>query len=223
MEYVLARNVPEGNNDPELPYWNEQRQAGITGSIPPDKFFTHTQMEIVNAIRGAGLTPTGADLTQLFQAIQAMIAAEFSGGQTTIEVPPGVIAPFGGPAAPTGWLKCNGQAVSRETYSALFGACGVYWGPGDNATTFNLPDFRGEFIRGWDDARGVDAGRVFGSFQADEFKAHTHPMQQIEIIGNGERDNNAQAGVNFNAANTGTAGGNETRPRNKAALYIIKT
>ncbi|CAI2936165.1 phage tail protein [Aminobacter niigataensis] len=223
MEYVLPRNTPEGNNDPELPYWNEARQAGVTGSIPPDKFFTHTQMEIVNAIKDAGLTPTGADLTQLAQAIRAMIAAEFSGGQTTIEVPPGIIAPYAGNAAPTGWLKCNGQLVSRETYSALFGAISTAWGVGDGATTFALPDLRGEFIRGWDDGRGVDAGRAFATFQADELKAHTHGYQQIEIIGNGERDNNAQAGVNFTAANTASTGGSETRPRNRAALYIIKT
>lgn len=223
MEYVLPRNVPVGNNDPELPYWNENRQAGITGAIPPDKAFTNPQMEIVNAIRGAGLTPSGDDLTQLFQAIQALIAAEFSGGQTTIEVPPGNISPYAGNAAPTGWLKCNGQLVSRETYSALFGAIGTAWGAGDGATTFRLPDLRGEFIRGWDDGRGIDPGREFASYQADEFKAHTHTHQQIEIIGNGERDNNAQAGVNFIGANTGSTGGSETRPRNLALLYIIKT
>ncbi len=223
MEYVLPRNVPPGNNDPLLGYWNESRQAGIMGAIPPGDFFTHVQMEILNTIDLAGLTPNGLDLTQLYQAIQAMISAEFSGGQTTIEVPPGAMVPYAGNAAPTGWLKCNGQLVSRETYSALFGAIGIAWGPGDGATTFRLPDLRGEFIRGWDDGRGIDPGRVFASFQADEFKAHTHTHQQIELIPNGERDNNAQAGVNFEVANTGSTGGSETRPRNLAALYIIKT
>lgn len=223
MEYVLPRNVPDGNNDPELPYWNENRQAGLTGAIPTDKFFTNTQLEIINTIKNAGLTPAGDDLTQLWQAIQAMIAAEFSGGQTTIEVPPGIIAPYAGNAAPAGWLKCNGQLVSRGAFSALFGAIGTAWGEGDGATTFKVPDLRGEFIRGWDDGRGVDGGRAFASFQADEFKSHSHGYQQFEIIGNGERDNNAQAGVNLEAAVTAAAGGSETRPRNLAALYIIKT
>lgn len=67
--------------------------------------------------------------------------------------------------APTGWLKANGDAVSRTTYAALFAAIGTTYGEGDGSTTFNLPDLRGEFIRGWDDGRGVDSGRVMGSRQ----------------------------------------------------------
>lgn len=86
-----------------------------------------------------------------------------------------------------------------------------------------MPDFRGEFDRGWDDGRGIDPGRAFASHQMDELKSHTHSYQQFETIANGERDNNAQAGVNLNAAVTGLTGGSETRPRNLAVLFIIKT
>lgn len=53
--------------------------------------------------------------------------------------PPGLIAGYGGPAAPTGWLECNGDAVSREDYSRLFEAIDVAYGPGDGSTTFELP------------------------------------------------------------------------------------
>lgn len=67
------------------------------------------------------------------------------------------------PAA--GWLKCDGSAVSRTTYAALFAAIGTTYGAGDGATTFNVPDLRGEFIRVLDDGRGVDSGRTLGSFQ----------------------------------------------------------
>ncbi|HCM6673365.1 tail fiber protein [Klebsiella pneumoniae] len=67
--------------------------------------------------------------------------------------------------APTGWLKANGDAVSRTTYAALFAAIGTTFGAGDGSTTFNLPDLRGEFIRGWDDGRGVDPQRDLGSWQ----------------------------------------------------------
>ena len=57
-------------------------------------------------------------------------------------------------------------AISRTTYAALFAVIGETFGAGDGSTTFNLPDLRGEFIRGWDNSRGVDSGRVFGSAQA---------------------------------------------------------
>lgn len=58
--------------------------------------------------------------------------------------------------APKGWLKCNGEEVSRKEYLNLFNAIGTFFGEGDGEATFNLPDLRGEFIRGWDDERGVD-------------------------------------------------------------------
>lgn len=86
----------------------------------------------------------------------------------------GMVAPFAMNSAPSGWLKCNGQAVSRTTYSALFNAIGTLYGSGDGSTTFNLPDLRGEFVRGFDDGRGVDVGRTFGSAQSSANKAHTH-------------------------------------------------
>lgn len=84
-----------------------------------------------------------------------------------IEVaPPGKTAHFAMSTAPLGWLKANGAAVSRTAYAALFSAIGTMYGAGDGSTTFNLPDMRGEFVRGWDDGRGVDSGRVFGSAQS---------------------------------------------------------
>ena len=79
-----------------------------------------------------------------------------------------------GTSAPTGYLKANGAAVSRSTYAALFGVIGTLYGSGDGSTTFNLPDLRGEFVRGWDDGRGVDAGRAFGSDQAHAYQSHNH-------------------------------------------------
>ncbi|WON82297.1 MULTISPECIES: tail fiber protein [Chromobacterium] len=77
----------------------------------------------------------------------------------------GQVAYFATGDAPEGWLKANGTAVSRTEYAALFAAIGTRFGVGDGATTFNLPDLRGEFIRGWDDGRGVDAGRNLGASQ----------------------------------------------------------
>ena len=80
--------------------------------------------------------------------------------------------------APSGYLKCNGAAVSRTTYADLFAIIGTTHGSGDGSTTFNVPDLRGEFVRGWDDSRGVDSGRSFGSSQSDANKQHNHGVTQ---------------------------------------------
>ena len=80
---------------------------------------------------------------------------------------------------PSGYLKANGAAVSRITYSNLFAAIGTTFGAGDGPTTFNLPDLRGEFIRGFDDGRGVDSGRVLGSSQTDAFQGHWHNLYMV--------------------------------------------
>ena len=80
-------------------------------------------------------------------------------------VPPGMVNAFAGTTAPTGYLICDGSAVSRTTYADLFAVTGTNYGVGDGATTFNLPDLRGEFIRGFDAGRGVDPTRGFGSNQ----------------------------------------------------------
>ena len=126
-------------------------------------------------------------------------------------------------SAPTGWLSCDGSAVSRSTYSDLFAAISTTFGTGDGSTTFNVPDLRGEFIRGWDAGRGIDSGRSFGSAQADEFKAHDHDVSWTAAEGGsgaGSRVENCNSGY-INRA-TETVGGNETRPRNIALLYCIK-
>ena len=91
-------------------------------------------------------------------------------------VPSGAVLYFAGRTAPAGWLKANGAAVSRTAYAALFAAIGTTYGAGDGRSTFNLPDLRGEFLRGWDDGRGVDAGRVFGSAQAHALQSHQHGL-----------------------------------------------
>lgn len=135
----------------------------------------------------------------------------------------GEVCYFARNTAPTGFLKANGAAVSRTTYSALFAAIGTTFGVGDGSTTFNLPDMRGEFPRGWDDARGVDSGRVFGSAQADDFKSHTHTQQANAAGGAGSGNVSGSANTNnSNGGQTLATGGTETRPRNIALLACIK-
>lgn len=135
------------------------------------------------------------------------------------------VAYFPMAAAPSGWLKANGAAVSRSAYAALFALIGTTFGAGDGATTFNLPDLRGEFVRGLDDGRGVDAGRALGSAQGDAFQDHVHNFHIYQQAGAG-------AGVARNGTGNGpglldtygaTAGATtETRPRNVALLPCIK-
>ena len=81
-------------------------------------------------------------------------------------VPAGTVIHVAMSNAPDGYLAANGSAVSRQTYARLFAAIGTTFGGGDGSTTFNLPDLRGEFIRGWDNGRGVDSERQLGSWQA---------------------------------------------------------
>lgn len=98
----------------------------------------------------------------------------FSREETRQMAPPGMVAHFANAVAPAGWLKANGAEVSRTAYADLFAAIGTAFGVGDGFNTFLLPDLRGEFVRGADDGRNVDPGRVLGSAQADQNKAHSH-------------------------------------------------
>ena len=148
--------------------------------------------------------------------------------QIAIGVPTGVIMIYSSDIVPFGWLECNGDAVSRTTYSKLFSVIGTTYGSGNGTTTFNLPDLRGEFIRGWDHGRGVDKNRIFGSTQEDEIKSHNHPLKYADYWqtdGPG-RMPYLQSNVSVYGISTNTiqnTGGTETRPRNVALMYIIKT
>lgn len=85
----------------------------------------------------------------------------------------GSVVWFADSTPPEGYLVCNGASVSRAAYSELFAVIGTRFGSVDSAH-FNLPDLRGEFIRGWDNSRGIDVGRTLGSFQTESLSAHSH-------------------------------------------------
>lgn len=72
----------------------------------------------------------------------------------------GIISAYAGTSAPTGWLLCYGQAVSRTTYADLFAVISTTYGSGDGSTTFNVPDIRGRVIAGQDDMGGSSANRL---------------------------------------------------------------
>lgn len=157
--------------------------------------------------------------------------------------PSGAVCMFARNSAPDGWLKANGATVSRTTYAALFAAIGTTFGAGDGSTTFTLPDLRGEFLRAWDDSRGVDSGRAFGSAQLGQNASHNHNVSYAGFTATGLT---GSAGSGFGAfpfggtgpTTTNTAGnrsasndglgsiwpqgGAEARPRSIALLACIK-
>ncbi|MCK9345120.1 MAG: phage tail protein, partial [Candidatus Pacebacteria bacterium] len=142
-----------------------------------------------------------------------------AGGGAIDPAPIGSIVSYAGTVAPAGYLICDGSSLLRTAYPALFSAIGTTYGAAD-ATHFNLPDLRGEFIRGFSNGRaGVDVGRVFGSWQADELKSHTHTAYVMAPGGSYAAYSNI-AGPQ--TVTTSATGGSETRPRNVAMNYIIK-
>lgn len=129
--------------------------------------------------------------------------------------PPGSVLYLARTTAPIGYLKANGAAVSRTTYGELFSIIGTTFGAGDGSTTFNLPDLRGEFIRGLDDGRGVDSGRVLGSWQDQSTQAHSHSISTYPVY-------NAGGGSMVTGVYGMTSITGNTRPRNTALLACIK-
>ncbi|EFO3561159.1 hypothetical protein DLS29_28195, partial [Escherichia coli] len=140
-------------------------------------------------------------------------------------LPVGVPVPWPSATPPEGWLKCNGAVFSAVEYPKLAKAY----------PTNKLPDLRSEFIRGWDDGRGIDAGRALLSIQRDEVRklelkywgpaSNSSPSKTFAIsdsAGGGlYTDGISQSGGGvFNAFKI--PGGSETRPRNIAFNYIVR-
>ena len=173
---------------------------------------------------GTPAAPTATAGTNTTQVATTAFVSTATAGIVT--VPIGTVSWFAGNTAPTGYLKANGAAISRTTYSTLFTAIGTTFGVGDGSTTFNVPDLRGEFIRGWDEGRGADSGRGFGSYQGDEFRSHSHIHKSANGNGGGTTPAMRTLWANLydsdNTAEIQNTGGTETRPRNIALLACIK-
>ncbi|EKT6308464.1 TPA: phage tail protein [Escherichia coli] len=224
--------------------------AGMVGSAPAaldtlnelaaalgnDPNFATTML---NAL--AGKQPLDNTLTNLSGKDVAGLLTYLGLGEGSA-LPVGVPVPWPSATPPTGWLKCNGAAFSAEEYPELAKAY----------PTNKLPDLRGEFIRGWDDGRGIDAVRALLSLQNGGVESHTHQGQLFrvsdyrtkeipasEVMGRGyiaSMTPGADSPLDFDdysvSSNTNgyfvgsqrtTAYGiNETRPRNIAFNYIVR-
>jgi len=129
----------------------------------------------------------GDSITQLdtsFYKDKSVTLAKLADSLVALLISPGIIQAFAGPTPPTGWLICDGHAVLRATYPALFTAIGTYWGGGDaSGTQFNLPDLRGRSIIGYVNTpvSGITArafaergGEEKHTISVSEMPSHTH-------------------------------------------------
>lgn len=196
-------------------YW-----ADATGAI-----------QSLNLLAAGGLT----DYSNASNITSGLLGSAYGG------CPPGMIMAWGGNSIPAGWLECTGAAISRTTFAALFGAVGVLWGPGDGSTTFNIPSLRGAFLRGA--GAGLNpSSRAVGSYEADDVKPHNHPITDpghshvlSPSVYNSAGPSTGPSGTGYSNQSyaTGTAltgisvgnnvGSTETRPKNYAVKWVIKT
>ena len=184
-------------------------------------YFTGVDRAALTALTSVGRAILGKT------SIQSVL--EYLGLGEGSALPVGVPVPWPLETPPTGWLKCNGAAFSSEMYPKLAKAY----------PTNKLPDLRGEFIRGWDDGRGVDAGRGILSIQGWLTGSHYHNIRSWDAWDNTvlvpndrggdsllSTDNAVQEGAingKFTSQyRTELSGGNETRPRNIAFNYIVR-
>jgi len=209
----------------------------------PDKVVSGAEIDNeLNAI-GSAITSkadkVSSATTDNLAALDANGNLKDSGGSLVSVAPPaGSITMYGGSSAPSGWLYCNGQAVSRTTQSNLFNAIGTTFGNGDGSTTFNLPDLRDRFPLGDRNNGGSDASRVdnFSTGLGDtggedehqltiaEMPSHSH---SLDVDTNYER-NGSDASSDFGGSGTNTSATGGNQPHNNippflAVSFIIKT
>lgn len=158
---IASRKV-DGDINYLLDAVNELYDTAVTGTLPDNSVtlakLSHLTAGSMYYMDGSG-TPTELAVGTTGQTLQV------TGGVPTWAtvaqaVPSGALMPYVANAAPSGWLLCDGSAVSRATYAGLFAVCGTAYGAGDGSTTFNLPDLRGRVALGRDNMGGTSANRV---------------------------------------------------------------
>lgn len=191
--------------------------TGELGTIVPAKWLNDmqgatqaTQSEIITVLEASGLRADLDKKDQLLTAITYIIR------QSAFILPIGVPIPYPLAIPPLGYLKCNGAPFNESSYPAL---AALY-------PSGKLPDLRGEFIRGWDDGRGVDSERLLLSGQLYSVEPHTHNTKSAQGLISAGNSNylipiNSSVG-SFAATDANDSSGNETRPRNIAFNYIVR-
>jgi microcystin-dependent protein len=177
---------------------------------------------------GSALTNlTSANLTGALPAIDGSALTGVAG------TPAGAVIYHAANVPPTGFIKANGASLSTTTYADLFAVIGYTFG--GSGSSFSVPDLRGEFMRGWDDSRGIDSGRSFGSAQDHALEEHRHILytgrnwtSSYHTVGSVSGHVGNGYSASYNAGDSwirDISQGNsaaETRPRNIALLACIK-
>jgi hypothetical protein len=225
--------------------WVRVDPQGITQSAADLRYLqiataATTYLSLAGGTMTGNLNLVGVPTSTNMAATKGYVDTQISSLPSVETVPSGTVIWTARSTAPSGYLKANGSAISRTTYAALYSAIGTIYGVGDGSTTFNLPDLRGEFIRGLDDGRGIDSSRALGSSQAQGYQSHNHLITDpghshsspdlmvngggIEVsppaghyIGSGGYIYSNTTGISIQ-----NSGGTETRPRNIALLGCIK-
>lgn len=146
---------------------------------------------------------------------------DYTIGQPTWQVPSdydtspvGSIFMFAGESIPAGYLNCDGRAVSRGNYAELFAAIGVLWGPGDGATTFNLPDLRGRAGVGAGAGPGLTARQL-----AQKFGAETHRLSKAELPAHKHSGTTGSSGAHKHNITIGNGGHSHTASTSAAGAH----
>jgi microcystin-dependent protein len=139
--------------------------------------------------------------------------------------PPGAIVGYGGAAAPTGWLLCNGAAVSRTTHAALFTAIGTTYGVGDGSTTFNVPDLRqrfplGKAASGTGATLGGTGGLIDHIHALDTTSSHARLTISVDATANDPRIQRKTVAAWTATHNGGSSGGGDTTAGNTTGLAL---
>ena len=138
-------------------------------------------------------------------------------------VPTGTVLAFAGSSAPSGFLLCDGRAVSRTTYTSLFSVIGTTYGSGDGSTTFNLPDMRGRVAVGSDANLGAAAGVQSVSLTAAQNGPHNHTtlIDYKNLMGTQEGSNSFQVRQEpAGAVTTGSSGNGAAHENRQPSLYL---
>lgn len=180
---TTSGNASNNSYDPAVGFLRPGVYGRTIGLAPSNRFRTVDSGGTVGYLLD---TVTGVD-TNSYQAGSITLAA-LAQSLINIIIPAGMIRMFGGPSIPPGWLVCDGTAVSRTTYAALYAAIGTYWGAGDNINTFNLPDLRGRSPLGYVNiATGGITGRGFASLGGEEY--HVLSVGELAYHAHGVTDN----------------------------------
>lgn len=147
---IAVKNGVDGNGNGTLDDAEVTRTAFICSGASGS---SDTPAQVLAKLQTVDGTGSGLDADLLQGNTPAQLLSQF--------VPTGTVVAFAGNSVPAGWLLCDGRQVSRMTYAALFSTIGVIHGPGDSVSTFNLPDYRGRFLRGVDGTAGRDPDKLF--------------------------------------------------------------